>query len=167
MRERRQGGALRAWLTWWALCAALWLALVDRVPLDELLTGVVAAALAATAAVLVRRQRRVVTRPRVRWLLLAWRPALALVRDLRPLAVALLRRGILRGAGTGTVHELPFDITGDDPASHAYRVLTATYGSAGPNTIVLDVDREAGTLHAHQLVETADPEAAAMPLGEP
>jgi multisubunit Na+/H+ antiporter MnhE subunit len=167
MRERRQGGALRAWLTWWALCAALWLALVDRVPLDELLTGVVAAALAATAAVLVRRQRRVVTRPRVRWLLLAWRPALALVRDLRPLAVALLRRGILRGAGAGTVHELPFDITGDDPASHAYRVLTATYGSAGPNTIVLEVDREAGTLYAHQLVETADPEAAAMPLGEP
>jgi multisubunit Na+/H+ antiporter MnhE subunit len=168
MRERQQrGGAFRAWLAWWVLCAALWLALVDRVPLDELVTGVVAAALGATAAVLVRQQRRVVIRTRARWVLLAWRPALAMVRDLRPLAVALLRRGILRRAGTGTVHELDLGATGDDPTSHAYRVLTATYGSAGPNTIVLDVDREAGKVYAHQLVETGDPAASAMPLEEP
>jgi multisubunit Na+/H+ antiporter MnhE subunit len=168
MRERQQrGGAIRAWVAWWVLCAALWLALVDRVPLDELLTGVVVAALGATAAVLVRRQRRVVIRPHARWLLLAWRPALAMVRDLRPLAVTLVQRGILRRPGTGTIHELPFDVTGDDPASHGYRVLTATYGSAGPNTIVLDVDLGAGKLYAHQLVETSDPKAAAMPLGDP
>jgi multisubunit Na+/H+ antiporter MnhE subunit len=167
MRQRQhRGGALRAWLIWWALCAALWLALVDRVPLDELLTGVVAAALGATAAVLVRQQRRVVIRPRARWLLLAWRPALAMVRDLRPLAVTLVSRGILRRPGTGTVHELPLEATGDDPESHAYRVLTAAYGSAGPNTIVLDIDRDAGRLYAHQLVETRDPAASAMPLEE-
>jgi multisubunit Na+/H+ antiporter MnhE subunit len=160
-------GALRAWLAWWVLCAALWLALVDRVPLDELLTGVVAAAIGATAAVLVRQQRRVVLRPRARWLLRVWRPALSMVRDLRPLAGALVRRGILRRAGTGTVHELSLDVTGDDPAAHAYRVLTATYGSAGPNTIVLDIDPEAGKLYAHELVEREDPAASAMPLGEP
>jgi multisubunit Na+/H+ antiporter MnhE subunit len=168
MRERQQGGGVvRAWLVWWVLCAALWIALVDRVPPDEMLVGVVAATLGATAAVLVRQQRRLVLRPKARWILRAWRPALDMVRDLRPLAVALVTRGILRRTGTGRVHELPFDATGEDPESHAYRVLTATYGSVAPNTIVLDIDRERGKLYAHELVETGDPAAAAMPLGNP
>lgn len=168
VRQRQQhGGAIGAWLVWWLLCAALWLALVDRVALGELLAGVVAAALGATAAVLVRRQRRVVIRPRARWLLRGWRPALAMVRDLRPLALTLVQRGILRRGGGGPVHELSYRGPGDDPSGHAFDVLTATYGSLAPNTIVLDVDREAGTLTAHQLVGTADPAAAAMPLGQP
>src|SRR5262245_20229804 len=94
-------GTLRAWLAWWVVCAALWLALVDRTPLDELLAGLVATILGATAAVLVRRQRLLLVRPRARWIEAAWRPALALVTDLWPLARALRRRE------PGVVHELP------------------------------------------------------------
>jgi multisubunit Na+/H+ antiporter MnhE subunit len=65
---------------------------------------------------------------------------------------------------TGTVHVLPFAATGDDPEQAALRVLTAALGSLGPNTIVIDIDTDAGTLYAHQLV-SGDPVAAAMPLG--
>lgn len=157
-------GALRAWAIWWVLCAALWLALVDRTKLDELLFGAGAAALGATAAVLVRQQRSALMRPRARWLRGAWRPPLALVTDLAPLARALVTRGILRRRQTGRIHELPYDAVGDDPRDGAHRVLTAVLGSLGPNTIVLEIDAETRTLIAHQLVPTKDPARKAMPL---
>ena len=67
-RDRpRHPGAVRAWLIWWALLAALWLALVDTVAAPELVAGAVAAAIAATGAVVVRGQRRVLLRPRAAW----------------------------------------------------------------------------------------------------
>ncbi|MBS1868745.1 MAG: Na+/H+ antiporter subunit E [Actinobacteria bacterium] len=158
-------GAARAWAIWWLLCAALWLAMVDRVALDELLTGAVAAALGATAAVLVRQQRRTLIRPRAGWLRTAWwRQPLALVRDLAPLARALVVRGVLRREQTGATCALRFDAAGDTPRAAAYRVLTATLGSLGPNTIVLEVDADERTLLAHQLVPRAEPARDALPL---
>jgi uncharacterized lipoprotein YddW (UPF0748 family) len=161
-------GAVRAWCAWWLLCAALWLALVDRTALDELLTGVVAAALGATAATLVRQQRNTVLRPRARWLRSAWwKQPLALVRDIGPLMQALVTRGVLRRPQTGAIATHRFDAVTDDPRAAAYRVLTATLGSLGPNTIVLHVDPDAETLWAHQLVPRSDPVQDAMPLEGP
>jgi multisubunit Na+/H+ antiporter MnhE subunit len=162
-----RAGAARAFAVWWVLCAALWLALVDRTRLDELLTGVVAATLGATAAVLVRQERQVILRPRARWLAGAWRPLAAFPGDLWRLARTLVVRGVLRRPGTGTIVELPFAAVGHTPREAAFRVLTASLGSAAPNTIVLDVDEEARVLRAHQLEPTSDPAWSAMPLGEP
>src|SRR4051812_6190996 len=95
--------AARAWLAWWVLCAALWLALIDRTQLAELLAGVVAAAIAATGAVLVRQQRQVITRPRLRWVASMPGPLLSLVTDLWPLARVLVTRGVLRRGDTGAI----------------------------------------------------------------
>jgi multisubunit Na+/H+ antiporter MnhE subunit len=162
-----RAGALRAFAVWWVLCAALWLALVDRTRLDELLTGVVAATLGATAAVLVRQERQVILRPRPRWLAAAGRPLLALFTDLWPLARALVLRGVLRRPGDGRLVELPFDVVGDTPGDAAFRVFTATLGSLGPNTIVVDIDTDGRVLRAHQLEPTADPARSAMPLEAP
>ncbi len=159
-----RAGAVRAWLIWWVLGAALSIALFDNVPLPELVTGAVAAALGATAAVLVRQQRRIVTRPRARWIGPGLRAAAALVTDLAPAGQALVSRGVRRRPVTGTLHVLPFAATGDDPEQAALRVLTAALGSLGPNTVVVGIDTDSGTLYAHQLV-TRDPAGSAMPLG--
>jgi multisubunit Na+/H+ antiporter MnhE subunit len=159
-----RAGAIRAWAIWWVLCAALWLALFDRVPLAGLVTGAAAATLGATAAVLVRGQRQTIIRLRARWLGPGLRATTALVTDLAPLARALVTRGVRRRPVTGTVHALPFSVVGDDPEELGLRVLTAALGSFGPNTIVIDIDTDSGTLYAHQLV-SSDPAAAAMPLG--
>jgi multisubunit Na+/H+ antiporter MnhE subunit len=150
---------------WWVLGAALWIALFDNVPLSELVSGAVAAALGATAAVLVRQQRRIVLRPRARWLKPGLRATAAIVTDLPSAAQALVTRGVLRRPVTGTLHLLPFAATGDDPEQAALRVLTATLGSLGPNTVIVDIDTDSGTLHAHQLV-TRDPAGSALPLGD-
>jgi multisubunit Na+/H+ antiporter MnhE subunit len=167
-RDRpRHPGAVRAWLIWWALLAALWLAFVDTVVVPELVVGAVAAAIAATGAVLVRSQRRLLLRPDVRWIRAAGRPILGTVADLVPLARALWRRGVRRRAERGALVELPYAAVQGEPRAAAHRVLTQTVGSLAPNTIVVGVDRERRTLLAHQLVPTDDPAADAMPLPDP
>src|SRR5919202_5168383 len=113
-------GALRAFAVWWVLCAALWLALIDRTRLDELMTGVVAATVGAVAAVLVRQERRIVLRPRARWFPPAWRQLVAFFTDLWPLTRVLVTRGVLRRKDTGVVHELGFAATGDTPRDAAF-----------------------------------------------
>jgi multisubunit Na+/H+ antiporter MnhE subunit len=164
MGERpRHPGALRAWLIWWALLAALWLALVDTVLAPELLAGAVAAAIAATGAVIVRQQRRLLLLPRLAWLRSAGGPLRRAVTDLAPLARALVRRRDEHGR----LVELPYDAVADTPEAAAHRAFTQALGSLGPNTIVVDVDRDRRVLSVHQLVPTADPAAEAKPLPEP
>jgi multisubunit Na+/H+ antiporter MnhE subunit len=164
----RHPGALRAWLVWWALLAALWLALVDTVVVPELVAGAVAAAIAATGAVLVRSQRKVLLRPRAAWLPAALRAIARFAPDLVPLATALWRRGIRRADERGRLVEVRYRVGAeDDPEAAAHRVLTEAVGSFAPNTIVVDVDLERGVVLAHQLVPTDDPAADATPLPEP
>jgi multisubunit Na+/H+ antiporter MnhE subunit len=163
----RHPGAVRAWVIWWVLLAALWLALVDTVVLPELVTGAVAAAVAATGAVVVRGQRKVLLRPRLKWLLAVRRPLVASVTDLRPLAVALWRRGVRHRPEEGRFAEVPYTAVGDDPRAAAHRVLTQALGSIAPNTLVVGVDHERRTMLVHELVPTDDPAAGAQPLPDP
>src|SRR2546423_6002348 len=145
----RHAGVARAWAAWWVASAGLWLVLVDRIELDELVAGAVIAAGAATAAVLVRSQRQVLLQPRARWLVGAWRPLVGMVGDLAPLIRALWRRG-----DRSELAELPFAAVGDDGEQTAYRVLTEALGSLAPNTIVVDADADRRVLVVHQLVPT-------------
>src|SRR4051794_2819566 len=149
-RDRpRHPGAVRAWLIWWALLAALWLALVDTVVVPELVVGAFAAAAAATGAVLVRRHRLVLLRPRAAWVRHAARPLARTVTDLAPLARALWRRAIRRRDVRGRLVELPYTAVGHDPVEAAHRVFTQALGSLGPNTVVVGIDHERRTLLVH------------------
>jgi multisubunit Na+/H+ antiporter MnhE subunit len=167
-RDRpRHPGAVRAFLAWWVLLAALWLALVDTVVGPELVAGAVAAAIAATGAVLVRSGRRLFLRPRVAWLRCLPGPLGRTVTDLVPLARVLWRRGIRRRDERGALVEVPYRAVGDDPGDAAHRVFTEALGTLAPNTVVVDVDRERRVLIAHELEPTGDPAARAKPLPDP
>lgn len=158
-------GAARAWVGWWVLLAALYLALADTPPLPELVTGAVIAALGATGAVNVRRRRAALPRADWRWAGAALRPLAGLVTDLPPVVHALVSRGMLRRPGTGALVEVPFHAVGGSRRDAAQRALTQALGSLAPNTVVIDVDLERRVLLAHQLVATDDPAADATPLG--
>jgi multisubunit Na+/H+ antiporter MnhE subunit len=153
-----------AWLIWWVLLAALYAVLADNPAEPELFAGAGAAAIGATGAVLVRSQRRVLLRPRLRWLRGAWGPLVRMVTDLWPLVLALVETGVLRGPGRSGFVEVPFAAVGDDPEDTAYRALTESVGSLAPNTLVVHVDTDRGVLVAHQLRITDDPAAEAVPL---
>jgi hypothetical protein len=147
---------LRAWLAWWIVSAALWLALVDNQPLPELIAGAVVATLAATAAVLVRRWDRP-----FRLRLPPGAPARAL-RQLAGLAgdvPALLRvlwwRGVLRRPGHGALVEVPFAaVEPRAPRDAADRVMAQALGSLAPATIAIELDDERRVLVEHRLERT-------------
>jgi multisubunit Na+/H+ antiporter MnhE subunit len=163
----RHPGAVRAWLIWWALLAALWLALVDTVVVPELVVGAIAAALAAPGAVIVRGQRQLLLRPRLAWVRCAGGPLRRTVTDLVPLARALWRRGVRRRDERGAMTELPYAAVAVDPEAATHRVFTQALGSLAPNTLVVGVDADRRVLLVHQLVPTADPAAEAKPLPDP
>jgi multisubunit Na+/H+ antiporter MnhE subunit len=167
-RDRpRHPGAVRAWVIWWALLAALWLALVDTVVIPELVAGAIAAAIAATGAVIVRDQRRHLLRPRLAWIRCAGGPLRRTITDLVPLARTLWQRGVRRRDGHGALVEVPYTAVADDPDDAAHRVFTQALGSLAPNTLIVDVDRARRVLLVHQLVPTDDPAAEAKPLPDP
>jgi multisubunit Na+/H+ antiporter MnhE subunit len=157
-------GALRAWLVWFVLLTALWVLLIDNHDPADLALGAVCGAVAATATVLVRAQRRIVLRFRARWLR-ALPPALwSLLADLPEVAWVVWRRGVLRRDERGRLVEVPFRAIGDDPEVAARRVLAVTLGSLAPGTVVVGVDGERRVLVAHQLVASGDARRAADPV---
>jgi hypothetical protein len=151
-------GAIGAWAGWWLACAAMWLALVDNTHVPELVVGAGVAALGATAALVVRQQRRVVLRPRLVWIARMWRPLTAYGRDLWKLVRALPARG------GGRFYAIPASDAADDARGAARRVLAQTAGSFAANTYVLGTDHERDLLLVHQLVPGDDPAADADPL---
>jgi hypothetical protein len=155
---------LLAWLTWWTILAALYLLIDDSVLAPELAAGALAAAVGATGAVLVHRERQVLLRGDVRWLRAVWRPLAGLAGDLWPLARVLVERGLLRRGGSGVRFEVPFDATTDGPEDTARRALTEALGSLAPNTIVVRIDTDRGVVVAHQLLPTDDRARRATPL---
>src|SRR3954451_8692924 len=151
-------GAARAWVGWWLVSGALWLWLVEHTHVPELIVGAGISVLAASAALVVRQQRVVVLRPRVRWLLRLWRPLVAFPRDMWLLVKALPRRS------AGTFYALPASVHGDDPRSAAQRVLMQSSASFAPNTYAIGTDVEREVVLVHQLVRTGDIERDADAL---
>jgi len=151
-------GALLAFAGWTVVCAALWLALVDTTHFQELVAGAVVALIGAAAALVVRSQRRLVLRPRARWLLAAWRPLAVFPRDLVLVLAALVRRR------QGRLYAIPFNPREEDPREAARRVLMKSAGSFAPNTYVVGGDEERGLLLVHQLAPRDDPVADVDPL---
>jgi hypothetical protein len=151
-------GAARAWAGWWLVSAALWLWLVDNTHGPELAVGAGVSAIAASGALVVRQQRHLVLRPRLRWVLRLWRPLVAYPRDMWLLTKALpLRR-------SGHFVALPTQPVGDDPQGAAQRVLMQTAASFAPNTYVLGTDLDRDLVLVHQLVRSRNVEEDADPL---
>jgi multisubunit Na+/H+ antiporter MnhE subunit len=142
----------RAWVAWWLLCAALWLVLVDRTDLSELVLGAAVAAIAATGAVLVRQHRAHRVRPQASWARDAPRALAGLVGDLPLLVRVLWRRGIRRDGRHGVLVERPLDASAlEDRDAAGRRVGAQLLGSLAPSTVVIDVDVERDVLLEHRL----------------
>jgi multisubunit Na+/H+ antiporter MnhE subunit len=150
-RERPQA---RFWLAWYVALFLLWLAFVDTLATAELVLGLVAAAVAATAAELVRAQDLV--RFRLEW---AW------LRDLHRLPWqvlagswalwAALWRHLTGRPVTGSFVALPFPVEQDDATSAGRRALVTGTVSLTPNAFVVGIEGDEGFVLLHQLVPEA------------
>jgi multisubunit Na+/H+ antiporter MnhE subunit len=142
---------IAAWLGWFAVLNALWLIFIATwVPAEEVL-GVVAAAVAATAAEAVREQGLAGFRPRARWLWRAWVLPWRAVREsalvLRVLARRLTRRKPVRGR----FRVVPVTLPADPHEQAAKRALLTAGESFAPNAYVVTIDNRRGLMLIHEL----------------
>jgi hypothetical protein len=134
---------------------------VDNLHGSELIVGAFVAFVAASSAVGVRQQRRLVLRPRLRWLLRLWRPVAAFPRDTWLVTRALLHARRIEGRFVA----MPVsDEQGPPPRDGARRVMMHAAGSFAPNTYVIGTDFDRDLVLVHQLVSTDDPIGDADPL---
>jgi hypothetical protein len=146
----------RIWVWAWAGLWLLWLLLVGSTDVTEVVAGALAAAVAATTAVIVRAQRIVRFRPRARWLRGAWRPPIRMVPEFGLVTAALWRRLVLGREVRGSFRVVPVGARGEDGRSVARRVLTTAAASFAPNAYVVGSDLDAGTMLLHELVPRSD-----------
>jgi multisubunit Na+/H+ antiporter MnhE subunit len=137
------------WIAWYLPLVVLWLAFVDTLATGEVVLGLVAAAVAATAAEVVRDQDLVRFRLKVAWLRGLYRLPGQVLVDSRVLAVTLWRR--LTGRPVhGGFRALPFPAERDDARSAARRALVTGFVSLTPNTYVVGIEED-GVMLVHQL----------------
>ena len=140
------------WLAWYVPLFVLWLLFADSLAAEELVLGAVAAAVAATAADMVRAQELVRFRMRPRWLAGLTGLPRQVVADCFVLAVALCRQLVRPGSVSGLFRVLPFPTDGDDATAAARRALVTGSVSITPNTYVVGIERGEGVMLVHQLV---------------
>jgi len=139
------------WVAWYVPLVLLWLLFVDTFARQEVIAGLVAAAVAATAAELVRSQELVRFRLDPRWLRglpgLPWQ----VLHDTWLLTVALWRH-CTGSPVRGVFRVVPFPSEADDDRSAARRALATALVSVAPNTVVVGVEGAEGEMLVHQLV---------------
>jgi hypothetical protein len=113
--------------------------------------GLVAAAVAATAAELVQSQDLVRFRLEPRWLRDVHRLPWQVLRDCWLLAAALWRHCTGRPV-RGVFRVVPFPGEADDASSAGRRALVTALVSVAPNTVVVGVEGAGGEMLIHQLV---------------
>jgi hypothetical protein len=153
LRTRRE--RVKFWLGWWLWSLGLWMLLVFKTELAEIVLGAVAAALAATGAELVRSRGWLPFAPRPRWLLALVRLPREVVLDTALLTRALWRRVVHGEPIEGRFRVVHFDdCGGDDPYTQARRATAKWLGGVGPNNYVVGFEEEHDAVLLRQLVKT-------------
>jgi hypothetical protein len=146
------------WLAWWLACFVLWLLLVFKTEALEFVAGAFAAALAATAAELVRARGYAPFAGELRWLRSVGRLPREVIVDCFVLARALWRQLTGKQRIEGRFRVVHFEgCGGDDPRSEARRAVAKWLGAVGPNTYVIGFDEKRDMVLLHQLVSTTKP----------
>jgi hypothetical protein len=136
---------------------AIYLLLADTVETPELITGVVAAVLAAAVATLMDNSRSVDASVRPSMLRYAYRPFIALVSDSGRAAWALVQLLVLRRPVRGRFRVVRYTATGEQAQDAARRVLTEWAGSLGANRYVIGIDPERELLIVHEMIPAQAP----------
>lgn len=143
----------------------MWIVLAGQPDTQDLVAGSAAAMLAAGAGYLFSQRGRMV--PSVRLADLRTLAALPwqLVAETGHIFALAARKASGRPAAPGALRTVPLDAGPGArgwPAARREAVLTALL-SAAPNTIVVDIDMQAGTALVHQLTDPQQPGARKGP----
>jgi len=138
----------------------MWIVLAGQPDVQDLVAGSAAAVLAVGVGYLVSQRGKMVPSVRVadlrRLAAVPWQ----VVAETGQVFALAARKAAGRPAGPGALRTVPVDVGPDMhgwPAARREAVLTLLL-SAAPNTIVVDIDMEAGTALVHQLAGDPEPD---------
>ena len=146
----------RIWVATWTASMLLWLLLTSTVLPSEAIGGLGASAIAATAFTLVRVAERPLFRPRRRWFRagnLIWMPV-QVVLDTGTVFHEAIRRSLGGKRSRSAFVKVPIHVDRERATRNARDLLTTVRVSVTPNTYVVGIDEEEGTMLVHQLVRT-------------
>lgn len=144
-----------SWAAWFGPLFGLWVAFVGVTTGSELIAGLAAAAVGATAADIVRRCGLLSYRPPPGLASPLARQLWHTVRDFL-LLVWLLVPALTGRRPKGAFRTIEVDTRGDSPSGRGWRAFAGWIGSIAPNTIVVDLDE--GTVLRHDLVPGRSPD---------
>ena len=144
-----------SWAAWFGPLFGLWLAFVGVTSGAEVVAGLAAAAVGATAAEVVRRCGLLSYRPPPGLAAAFARQLWRTVRDFL-LLVWLLFPAMAGHRSRSAFRTIEVNTRGDSPSGRGWRAFAGWVGSIAPNTIVVDLDE--GTVLRHELVPGRSPD---------
>jgi multisubunit Na+/H+ antiporter MnhE subunit len=139
----------------------MWIVLAGQPDTQDLAAGSVAAVLATGAGYLLSQRGKMVPSVRAADLRTLAAVPWQVVAETGQVFALAARKASGRPAAPGALRTVPLDAGPDVrgwPAARREAVLTALL-SAAPNTVVVDIDTEAGTALVHQLAGAPQPDA--------
>jgi len=138
-----------AWLAWFGGLFVFWLLLAGTVQQVELIAGLAAAAIGATATEVVRSQGLLRYRIDPSWVGPGLRQLLRVVPDFFRVLAALPRRP------AGAFRTVPFPAGGQRDVDRGRRAWATLAASLAPNRLVVDLDPETSEALVHDLLPRA------------
>jgi multisubunit Na+/H+ antiporter MnhE subunit len=145
----------------------MWIILAGQPDVQDLVVGSAAAVLAVGTGYLVSQGGRMTPSVRAADLRTLAAVPWQVVAETGQVFALAARKAAGRPVAPGALRTVPVDVGTDMrgwPAARREAVLTALM-SAAPNTIVVDIDTEAGTALVHQLAGAPEPGAHSAPPG--
>ncbi len=139
------------WSVQFAVLLVVWLLFVDSQVWSEIVVGIGAAILAATAGEAVRRQEPPRFFPEARWVMEIRRVPARILGDCVLLARNLWRTVFTNEPAAGSFVAVPFGPGRERKGSPARRALAILYTTLPPNSIVIGIDRQRGRMLVHVL----------------
>ena len=155
-RETRLQSFLFLWILTWTTTMLLWLLLTSTLLPSEVIGGLAASTIAASATALTRITDRPMFRPPSRWFRSAhflWLPV-QIVLDTGLVFGALARHLFGRGGSRSEFVNVPIRVDRERATSNARDLLTTVRVSMTPNTYVVGIDEDENQMLIHQLVRT-------------
>ena len=143
----------------------MWIVLAGQPDIQDLVVGSAAAVVAVGAGYLVSGRGTMVPSARAADLRTLARVPWQVVAETGQVFALAARKAAGRPVAPGALCTVPVDVATDMrgwPAARREAVLTALL-SAAPNTIVVDIDMEAGTALVHQLAGVPEPDEHSAP----
>jgi multisubunit Na+/H+ antiporter MnhE subunit len=139
----------------WSIFFSLWLLFENQTNFYELLFGAGAAFLGVIGTEVARLHQMASFRPRLTWVLEAWRLPWYIVQGCALVSWILIKEAF--SPEKSVLRSLPFEAGGSSAGDAARRALAIAYTTTPPNFVILSIDLVKNRMVVHQVRKSETP----------